>query len=163
MKPFDYHENYKEDSKKRKETLETKKKELSQKLDHLKIQKELSRFASELHDGENCPLCGSKEHPHIVEFHDVNTELLEIQESIATLELEVNSLQKQESDIEKILDRKKIFEDQLFSEQKTVLQMQKDRENHLLNFTWKQFAPDQEAEFEKKRSDSFALEKKWRR
>ncbi len=160
LKPFDYHENYKEDSKKRKETLETKKKELSQKLDHLKIQKELSRFASELHDGENCPLCGSKEHPHIVEFHDVNTELLEIQESIATLEQEVNSLQKQESDIEKILDRKKIFEDQLFSEQKTVLQIQKDRENHLLNFTWKQFAPDQEAEFEKKRSDSFALEKK---
>ncbi|PWW15883.1 AAA family ATPase [Chryseobacterium sp. AG844] len=160
LKPFAYTKNYKEDFRIRKETLETQKKELSHKLDHLKIQKELSRFASELHDGENCPLCGSKEHPHIVEFHDVNTELQEIQEKIASLEQEGTGLQKQEAEIDKILDRKKIFEEQLLSEQKILLQIQKDIENHLLNFTWKQFASNQEEEFEKKRSDSFALEKK---
>ncbi|WP_330745242.1 SMC family ATPase [Chryseobacterium sp. CP-77] len=160
LKPFVYTKNYKEDFRIRKETLETQKKELSHKLDHLKIQKELSRFASELHDGENCPLCGSKEHPHIVEFHDVNTELQEIQEKIASLEQEGTGLQKQEAEIDKILDRKKIFEEQLLSEQKILLQIQKDIENHLLNFTWKQFASNQEEEFEKKRSDSFTLEKK---
>jgi len=160
LKPFAYNENYKEDFKNRKETLEANKKELSQKLDHLKIQKELSRFASELHDGENCPLCGSKEHPHIVEFHDVNAELQEIQENITAVEQEINGLQKQEAEIDKILDRKKIFEEQLLSEQKIILQIQKDIENHILNFTWKPFSPDQEEEFEKKRSDSFALEKK---
>ncbi|MDR3023648.1 AAA family ATPase [Chryseobacterium sp.] len=160
LKPFAYNENYKEDFKNRKEALEVRKKELSQKLDHLKIQKELSRFASGLHDGENCPLCGSKEHPHIVEFHDVNAELQEIQENITTIEQEVNNLQKQETEIDKILDRKKIFEEQLLSEQKIVLQIQKDIENHILKFTWKPFSPDQEEEFEKKRSDSFALEKK---
>lgn len=160
LKPFAYTENYKEDFRIRKETLETQKKELSQKLDHLKIQKELSRFASELHDGENCPLCGSKEHPHIVEFHDVNAELKEIQEKITSVEQETVGLQKQESEIDKILDRKKIFEEQLLSEQKIVIQIQKDLENHILNFTWKTFSPDQEEEFEKKRSDSFILEKK---
>jgi len=160
LKPFAYTENYKEDFKSRKEALDVKKKELSQKLDHLKIQKELSRFASELHHGENCPLCGSKEHPHIVEFHDVNTELQEIQEKITSAEQEITGIQKQETDIDKILDRKKIFEEQLVSEQKIVFQIQKDIENHVLNFTWKPFSPDQEEEFEKKRSDSFALEKK---
>lgn len=160
LKPFAYNENYKEDFRIRKETLETQKKELSQKLDYLKIQKELSRFANELHDGENCPLCGSKEHPHIVEFHDVNAELKEIQEKITSVEQETIGLQKQEAEIDKILDRKKIFEEQLLSEQKIVLQIQKDIENHILNFTWKTFSPDQEEEFEKKRSDSFILEKK---
>ncbi|MGR3854684.1 AAA family ATPase [Chryseobacterium indologenes] len=160
LKPFVYTKNYKEDFRIRKETLETQKKELSHKLDHLKIQKELSRFASELHDGENCPLCGSKEHPHIVEIYDVNTELQEIQEKIASLEQEGTGLQKQEAEIDKILDRKKIFEEQLLSEQKILLQIQKDIENHLLNFTWKQFASNQEEEFEKKRSESFTLEKK---
>lgn len=160
LQPFAYHENYKDDFKNRKETLETKKKELSQKLDHLKIQKELSRFASELHDGENCPLCGSKEHPHMVEFHDVNAELQDIQEKITSIEQEIAGLQKQEAEIDKILDRKKIFEEQLFAEQKIVLQIQKDIENHILNFSWKPFSPDQEEEFDKKRSDSFALEKK---
>lgn len=160
LKPFAYTENYKEDFRIRKEALETKKKELSQKLDHLKIQKELSRFASELHDGENCPLCGSKEHPHIVEFHDVNTELQDIQEKITSVEQEITALQKQEAEVDKVLDRKKIFQEQLLSEQKVVLQIQKDLENHILNFTWKVFSPDQEEEFEKKRSDSFTLEKK---
>lgn len=160
LKPFDYTENYKEGFKSRKEALEAKKKELSQKLDHLKIQKELSRFASELHDGENCPLCGSKEHPHIVEFHDVNAELLEIQEKITSVEQETAAIQKQEAEIDKILDRKKIFEEQLLSEQKIVLQVQENIEKHILNFTWKTFSPDREEEFEKKRSDSFTLEKK---
>ncbi|CAI8918250.1 SbcC/MukB-like Walker B domain-containing protein [Chryseobacterium sp. IT-36CA2] len=160
LKPFHYTENYKEDFKNRKEALETKKKELSQKLDHLKIQKELSRFASELHDGENCPLCGSKEHPHIVEFHDVNAELKEIQEKITSVEQETAAIQKQEAEIDKILDRKKIFEEQLLSEQKIVLQIQENIEKNILNFTWKNFSPDQEEEFEKKRSDSFTLEKK---
>ncbi|KAA2217566.1 SbcC/MukB-like Walker B domain-containing protein [Chryseobacterium sediminis] len=160
LKPFAYHENYKEDFKNRTEVLEVKKKELSQKLDHLKIQKELSRFASELHDGENCPLCGSKEHPHIIEIQDVNTELKETQETIISVEQEASGIQKKEAEIDKILDRKKIFEEQLLSEQKIVLQIQKDIENHILSFTWKPFSPDQEEEFEKKRSDSFALEKK---
>ncbi|MBE4950650.1 AAA family ATPase [Chryseobacterium culicis] len=160
LKPFVYTENYKEDFRIIKETLETKKKELSQKLDHLKIQKELSRFASELHDGENCPLCGSQEHPHIVEFHDVNAELQEIQEKITSLEQEITALQRKEAEIDKILDRKKIFEEQLLSEQKITAQIQKSIEDHIQKFNWKTFSPDQEEEFEKKRSYSFTLEKK---
>ncbi|WP_126653507.1 AAA family ATPase [Chryseobacterium aureum] len=160
LKPFVYIENYKEDFRIIKETLETKKKELSQKLDHLKIQKELSRFASELHDGENCPLCGSQEHPHIVEFHDVNAELQEIQEKITSLEQEITALQRKEAEIDKILDRKKIFEEQLLSEQKITAQIQKSIEDHIQKFNWKTFSPDQEEEFEKKRSYSFTLEKK---
>ncbi|SEH48435.1 AAA family ATPase [Chryseobacterium culicis] len=160
LKPFVYTENYKEDFRIIKETLETKKKELSQKLDHLKIQKELSRFASELHDGENCPLCGSQEHPHIVEFHDVNAELQEIQEKITSLEQEITAIQRKEAEVEKILDRKKIFEEQLLSEQKITAQIQKSIEDHIQKFNWKTFSPDQEEEFEKKRAYSFTLEKK---
>lgn len=160
LKPFSLQENFKEDFNARRQTLEVNKKEFSQKLDHLKIQKELSRFASELHDGEACPLCGSQEHPHIVEFHDVNTELLEIQGKILTIEKEILKLQQQETEIEKILDKKKIFEEQLLAEQKNLHQLQKDIEEHIQHFIWKQFNPDQEDDFEKKRSDSFALEKK---
>ncbi|WP_412850388.1 AAA family ATPase [Chryseobacterium sp. PMSZPI] len=160
LKPFNFKKDFKEDFKVQRETLETRKKEFSQKLDHLKIQKELSRFANELHDGEDCPLCGSKEHPNIVEFHDVNTELQEIQEQLATTEQEILKIQKMEAEIEKILDRKKIFEDQLTAEQKELHQLQKDLEIHIQQFIWTPFSPDHEDEFEKKRTDSFALDKK---
>ncbi len=76
------------------------------------------------------------------------------------IEQEIGKIQKQEAEIDKILDRKKIFEEQLRTEQNTLLQIQKDLEKHLQQFTWKPFSPDQEDDFEKKRSDSFALEKK---
>ncbi|UKB79008.1 SbcC/MukB-like Walker B domain-containing protein [Chryseobacterium sp. MEBOG07] len=95
-----------------------------------------------------------------MEFHDVNIELQEIQEKITSLEQEISVIQKQEAEIDKILDRKKIFEEQLLSEQKILLQIQKEIENHILNFTWKQFASNQEEEFDKKRTNSFTLEKK---
>lgn len=160
LKPFAFSENFKEEFSNRKQTLETSKKELSQKLDHAKIQKELSRFANALHEGEACPLCGSQEHPHIVEFHDVNAELQEIQERITAAEQEILKIQKEEIEIEKILDRKKIFEEQMIIEQKALQQIQKDIDNHLQQFSWKQFSPEREDDFEKKRSDSFALEKR---
>lgn len=76
------------------------------------------------------------------------------------LEQEIINIQKQEIEIERILDRKKIFEEQFIAEQKSFLEIQKDIDNHLQKFTWKPFSPDHEDDFEKKRSDSFALEKK---
>lgn len=160
LKPFALSENFKADFNTKKEVLEAQKKELSQKLDHLKIQKELSRFASELHDGEACPLCGSQEHPNIVEFHDVNTELQDIEKKIKAIEQQAQQLQQQETAIEKILDRKRIFEEQLIAEQKVLQQIQKNIQNHHQQFIWKQFSPDLEDDFEKKRSESFAVEKK---
>jgi exonuclease SbcC len=94
-----------------------------------------------------------------VEIQDVNTELLEIQESITALEQEMINIQKQETEIEKILDRKKIFEEQLFTEQKSFLEIQKILTIIFSNLHGR-FSPDHEDEFEKKRSDSFALEKR---
>ncbi len=160
LKVFPYHKNYQENFRTQKESLESNKKQWVQKLDHLKIQKELSRFASELQNGESCPLCGSKEHPYIVEFHDVHMEMQETQEKINALDEQLQKLQKQETEIEKVLDRKKIFEDQLINEQTTLQAIQRDLENHIQLFIWKEFSPAREDEFDKKRLDSFAVEKK---
>ncbi|GAA5094537.1 SbcC/MukB-like Walker B domain-containing protein [Chryseobacterium ginsengisoli] len=152
-------ENFKEDFKTKKETLEAQKKEFSQKLDHLKIQQELSKFSSELHNGEACPLCGSSEHPNIVEFHDVNTELQEIQEKIQSVDQELINLQKQENETDKILERKNIFENQLKIEQETILEIQNNIQNHLDSFVWTEFNPENETEFEQKRLQSLETEK----
>lgn len=160
LKPFNInHENFREDFKLKTESLEISKKEIVQKFDHLKIQKELSRFASELHDGESCPLCGSSEHPHIVEFDDVNTELSNIQEKIQSIENEILKTQKEAAEIEKILDRNKIFEEQLQKEQEVLDQLQKEGEAHRQNFTWKDFNADRESDFELKREQSFTIER----
>lgn len=152
-------ENFKENFKAKKETLEIQKKEFSHKSDHLKIQQELARFSSELHHGEACPLCGSSEHPNIVEFHDVNIELQEVQEKIQSADQELVSLQKQENEADKILERKSIFENQLKIEQEIISGIQNDIQNHLKNFIWTEFNPENETEFEQKRSQSLETEK----
>lgn len=152
-------ENFREDFKLKTENLENKRKNLQQKLDHLKIQKELSRFATKLHDGENCPLCGSLEHPHIIEFHYVDTELNEVQEEIQLNDHAISKIQKEIAEIEKILDRKKIFEDQLKAEQESFDLLQKESQLHVQRFIWNEFSADRETDFEFKRQQSFAIEK----
>ncbi|MGJ1446313.1 SbcC/MukB-like Walker B domain-containing protein [Sphingobacterium spiritivorum] len=44
----------------------------------LQVQKELGRFADNLHHEEACPLCGSLDHPHPMQIHDVSIQLEEL-------------------------------------------------------------------------------------
>ncbi|WP_139420411.1 AAA family ATPase [Chryseobacterium mulctrae] len=160
LKPFEINpETFRNDFKTQIETLENQKKTLSEKRNHLEVQQKLAHFANELHDGESCPLCGALEHPNIVEFDDVNSELNEIQKKIDQLEIQKDQIQKQSLEIEKILDRKKIFEEQQKSEEENLKQIQTQIEEHLKNFSWTEFNPENQNDFEEKRQQSFAIEK----
>lgn len=152
-------ENFKNYFKTEIDTLENQKKELSEKQKQLEIQQKLSHFANELHDGEACPLCGSKEHPNIVVFDDVHSEINELQKQIENLENQKQEIQKKSLETEKILDRKNIFEEQLKSEEKVLNQIQINIQNHVQNFIWKEFNAENEADFEQKRLQSFEIEK----
>lgn len=152
-------ETFKNDFRIQIENLEAKKKELSEKRNHLEVQQKLAHFASELHDGESCPLCGALEHPNIVEYNDVTSELNEIQQQLNNIDHQKEHIQKQLSEAEKILDRKKIFEEQLKSEEEMVKQIKIQMEIHHQNFIWNEFQVDKESDFEAKRQQSFAIEK----
>lgn len=160
LKPFNINpETFKNDFKIQIENLENQKKLLSDKRNQLEVQQKLAHFANELHDGESCPLCGALEHPNIVEFNDVNSELNEIQKQIEQIEIQKDQIQKQSLEIEKILDRKKIFEEQLKSEEKGLKHIQINIEEHLKNFNWKEFNAENQNDFEEKRQQSFTIEK----
>ncbi|AZB30888.1 SbcC/MukB-like Walker B domain-containing protein [Chryseobacterium balustinum] len=160
LKPFNINpETFRNDFKIQTENLENQKKVLSDKRNQLEVQQKLSHFATELHDGESCPLCGALEHPNIVEFDDVNSELNEIQKKIEQIEIQKDQIQKQSLEIEKILDRKKIFEEQLKSEEESLKQIQINIEEHLKNFNWKEFNAENQNDFEEKRQQSFTIEK----
>ncbi len=141
------------------EDLENRKKLLSEKRNQLEVQQKLSHFASELHDGEACPLCGALEHPNIVEYNDVASELYGIQQDMDQLDQQKEYIHKQLSEAEKILDRKKIFEEQLKYEEDQAKQIQNQIENHLKKFSWKEFNINDEADFEEQRQRSFTIEK----
>ncbi len=160
LKPFEINpETFKNDFKNQIEVLENQKKNLSEKKNHLDVQQKLAHFANELHEGESCPLCGALEHPNIVHFYDVNSELNDIQKQIGQLEIKEENIRKQSLEIEKILDRKKIFEEQLKSEEESLKQIQNNLDIHLKNFNWVEFNPENQDDFEQKRQQSFTIEK----
>ena len=152
-------ETYKTDFQTNIETLEKQRKTLSDQQNQLKVQQQLAHFANELHDGKSCPLCGSLEHPHIVEFEDVQSELNDIQQQIDSIENKKNLIQKKITEVEKILDRKTIFEEQLKSEYETVKTLQNSIKNHSQSFIWEEFNAENEKDFEERRDESFAIEK----
>jgi exonuclease SbcC len=105
------------------------------------------------------PALWAVEHPNIVGFNDVNSELNEIKKQIEQIDMDEENIQKQLLALEKIFDRKKIFEEQLKSEEDILKQIQNTIEEHLKNFNWKEFTPENQNEFEEKRRQSFSIEK----
>lgn len=160
LKPFKINvETFNEDFKAKNEALEIVKKELSEKRTHLEVQQKLAHFSSDLHDGESCPLCGALEHPNIVAFEDVESELHSILKQVENAENQQKELQKNLGEIEKILYRKKTLEEQLKAEQETFSQIKIQLDKHQRNFIWKEFKAENEPEFEQKRLQSFSIEK----
>lgn len=139
--------------------LEIQKKEISERKSHLEVQQKLAHFADELHDGKSCPLCGSLEHPNVVEFDDVSAELDKIQKQTDAIVFEQKEIQAKISEVEKILVRKKLLQTQLEKENEQLRTINVQLENHLKTFSWIEFNPENEGDFNRKRIESFEFEK----
>ena len=150
---------YLEDFKSKMELLENQKKNLNDQRNHLEVQQKLAHFSTELHDGESCPLCGALDHPNIVEFTDVKAEIENVESQLRDLEVEQKAHHNESSAIEKMLERKKIFENQLVAEEEACEKIKLNHKNHLNAFEWKEFHAENEAEFEQKRKEAIHLEK----
>ena len=150
---------YLEDFKSKMELLENQKKNLNDQRNHLEVQQKLAHFSTELHDGESCPLCGALDHPNIVEFADVKAEIENVESQLRDLEVEQKAHHNESSAIEKMLERKKIFENQLVAEEEACENIKLNQKNHLNAFEWKEFHAENEAEFEQKRKEAIHLEK----
>lgn len=150
---------YLEDLKSKMELLENQKKNLNDQRNHLEVQQKLAHFSTELHDGESCPLCGALDHPNIVEFTDVKAEIENVESQLRDLEVEQKAHHNESSAIEKMLERKKIFENQLVAEEEVCEKIKLNQKNHLNAFEWKEFHAENEADFEQKRKEAIHLEK----
>ena len=150
---------YLEDFKSKMELLENQKINLNDQRNHLEVQQKLAHFSTELHDGESCPLCGALDHPNIVEFTDVKAEIENVESQLRDLEVEQKAHHNESSAIEKMLERKKIFENQLEAEEEACEKIKLNQKNHLNAFEWQEFHAENEAEFEQKRKEAIHLEK----
>ncbi len=126
----------------------------------LVLQQELAHYAAHLKPGENCPLCGSLEHPSILRGDDNQTEALkavEIQQQKA--QQMVLALQKKELTIETILHRQSEQEQVLNELNQKIKGVKEQLEAHQTSFKWTGFSSTDEQHFNTKKIEAETLEK----
>ena len=67
----------------------------------LAITENLSRLAGDLHDGDECPVCGATEHPHKLSPAEISEDMKTTEAAIALHDAKVVALQKAETSIQK--------------------------------------------------------------
>lgn len=140
-------------------TLQRSKKSLVDEKTALEVQQKLAHYADALHDGAACPLCGALEHPNVVEFENVSTQIANINAKIEKLQLEESTIQRQFMEAEKLRERKRLTEKQLEEARSNANHYLEKIADHRTLFVWPEFDPNNEKDFVEKRSAAFTLDK----
>lgn len=137
------------------ERLEQKEKEIQLQRNHFIVQQKLVDFTANLNHGEECPLCGSLEHPKIVEIEDVSTNLTKLQEEENQIKTAKTTLLNLKSTVDGILSRKAIFDEQLKKEHDQLTEFQKIIKIHQEKFVWKELNVETEKSFSVLKNQTF--------
>ena len=125
----------------------------------LLVSKELVHYAENLHDGENCPLCGSQEHPNVMQGEDVSNQLVLITQTIIDLankEAQISLKQAQAEKLEFEINHVQAQLKGIIAECETI---EKEQKMHLSNFIWKDFDAKDAQSFESTKTQQHLLEK----
>jgi DNA repair protein SbcC/Rad50 len=125
-------DNFKIKLEKEKDAAEIKKEKLS-------ISKNLAHFASNLHDGDNCPLCGSLEHPSKMKVEDVNENLDELISHIKNIEKQLQDTTIKNTNALHAEQVKEKLENELVVLDNERRELENKIQEHQNLFVWKEF------------------------
>jgi DNA repair protein SbcC/Rad50 len=131
---------------KEKNKTEQQKLQLDKHIVHLEIMNKLDEYASELREGEPCPLCGSKHHPEAVNVQSAPSELKDKKEKQLELNEKIKLLNELEKEIAQYLAGLTSLEEQLKRESLHYDERSSKMKEHEQKFIWTAFSPDNEAQ-----------------
>ncbi len=147
-----------QDFKQKNEVLESNKIELDKRRNDLIVQQKLAHFAHNLHEGENCPLCGSIEHPKVLKADDVSNEIDLILKEIDQLNQAQKELVNTQNEIQQIINQKQFIEAQLANDLVELKQNEVQLVAHQKLFVWKDFDANNYAFFLEKKNQAAEIE-----
>lgn len=124
----------------------------------LNVQWELSRYAHSMQDGVPCPLCGSSEHPEIIEIEDVTVQLHAVVQKMTALDTMQRKLQETYQEAKMLLSQRDFLQKQFAENQAEQQKIQKQVKQHLALFVWNNFSASDPEGFELKRKEATSLE-----
>ena len=139
--------------------LTQKKIELQNRKSHLELSQKLSEFAQNIESGKPCPLCGSTEHPHILEAENVSESIININDEIKKNEQETDLLKEKDLQVDKILEMKQLLEKQKNELANQKLEIEKKIQIHIGDFTWDNFDQNNASNFQTQKNHALESEK----
>lgn len=111
---------------------------------HFKIQLKLEEFAKALQDGVPCPLCGSHEHPDILNIRDADAGLKNKQEIRSRTESLIEANEAAMRSFSDLKTRYSMLKNDLAAEEENLHRISEEICRHQENFTWNQYRdPDE--------------------
>ncbi len=108
-------------------------------LSDLKVQAKLHQFTSELKDGKACPLCGSLEHPTILDIENVTEKVHQTEVSQKQLQDEIKIYGEFEIKLRSFKDKLELAGEAIAKSEEKRNELQKNVENHQSRFAWDKY------------------------
>ncbi len=151
-----------------KETIEQKNKILDKQIaeannqkTQLEVKQQIAQFADEIHDGSACPLCGSFDHPHVIETEDVSSNILDNNKELKALERKAKLYASHTIELTRLEEVSNALIKSKRDVEAKLKGLEEERKKHLSLFVWKDFSYTDEATFKtkKKANDKLNAEK----
>ena len=150
-------ENWKEIFEKQNEALKTQMNEANQKKNQLEVKQQIAHFANEIHDGSACPLCGSLQHPNVIETEDVSNEIVTNQSKLKMLEQELKLLSANHSQLIQLQSNENSLLKNAELLENELKRLQEEEKQHHSKFLWEDFSRNDEAKFNQKKTANDAF------
>ncbi len=147
-----------------KEVLEEQSKILNEQFDkatkqrtQLEVKEKIAHFANEIYEGSACPLCGSLDHPHVIETEDVSTEILENKQQVNTLDEQIKLNTATYIELTKLQETINSFNKNKENVEAELKRIDEEKEQHIAQFVWDGFSADNEVAFKAIKIDNDKL------
>lgn len=114
---------------------------LAKKKTHAEVSLRLQTFASELTEGEPCPLCGSAHHPQVYSASHANDEMAQLDAQLSQTEKQLTTLDEARSKLAQFGTLSESTQKQLAEDLKQAAQMKAQATEHVSKFVWAAYSP----------------------
>ncbi len=117
---------------------------LDEKISHFSVQEKLREFTHSIEEGKPCPLCGSREHPGVLNIEDVKDSLQNVKNQKKEMELEIKELDNLVKKLAGVSQQLKLLNDSISKTGEKLEDAEKQLSKHLDSFKWENFKNEDE-------------------
>ena len=125
----------------------------------LLISKEIAHISSRLHEGENCPVCGSLDHPNILKADDISVQLDTVLKQEKLLKDEENKLLKVGISANHAFENLERFTKDLKELEQLAIKLNEEVALHGNSFIWETYEKEDRTIFEQRKAAFQSVEK----